>query len=224
MAMLGLRHGELLALQWSDFADDFSTVRVRRSLTRSRGPGEERDKQTHRIPRFKDPKTEAESRTIPLPPQIAIALKKWKLASPFKAGHDLVFPDELGRPMHVSRALKELHRIQEAAGLRWLDVKALRHSFATALMEGGEVDTQVARLLGHADTTVTRKVYTHAYEKTDVRGVRVLADAVFGAVVARVSEREVQNVQAEQHGDRAPAGMLESAPSGAERNKSSVAD
>jgi site-specific recombinase XerD len=89
--------------------------------------------------------------------------------------------------MHISRTLKELHRIQDSAGLRRLDVKALRHSFATALMEGGEVDTQVARLLGHADTTVTRKVYTHAYEKTDVGSVRALADAVFGAVVDKNS-------------------------------------
>lgn len=179
MGMLGLRHGELLALQWPDFVEDFSSVRVQRSLTRARGPGQERAKQKGRSAVFKAPKTEAGARTIPLPPQIATALKRWKLASPVSED-GLVFPDELGRPMHPSRSLHVLHEIQDTAKLRRLDVKALRHSFATALLEGGEVDTQVARLLGHADTTVTRRVYTHAYEKGDVAGVRILADAVLG--------------------------------------------
>jgi hypothetical protein len=42
------------------------------------------------------------------------------------------------------------------------------------------VDTQVARRLGHADTTVTRRFHTHAYEKPEVAGVRTLVDAVLG--------------------------------------------
>ena len=91
-----------------------------------------------------------------------------------------MFPDELGRPMHTSRSLGVLHQVEDEAKLRRLEIKALRHSFATALLEGGEGDTEVARLLGHADTTVTRRVDTHAYEKSDVAGVRTLADAVLG--------------------------------------------
>ena len=47
---------------------------------------------------------------------------------------------------------------------RPLDLKVFRHTFATALIEEGEADTQVARLMGHADTTVTRRVYTYAFE------------------------------------------------------------
>jgi integrase len=52
--------------------------------------------------------------------------------------------------------------------------QAFRHTFATALIEGGEVDTQVARLMGHADTTVTRRIYAHAFVRP--KGSQVAKD------------------------------------------------
>jgi integrase len=66
--------------------------------------------------------------------------------------------------------LEEARRLLRRMAER-TDVRALRQGFATALLECGEVDTQVARLLGHADTMVPRRPYTHAYEKRDVAGI-----------------------------------------------------
>jgi hypothetical protein len=36
------------------------------------------------------------------------------------------------------------------------------------------------RLLGHADTTVTRREYAHAYERANAAGVTAFANAVLG--------------------------------------------
>lgn len=61
-----------------------------------------------------------------------------------------------------------------------LHIKAFRHTFATALLEGGKEDTQVARFLGHADTTVTRRVYAHYFNRPEGSPVITsFADAIF---------------------------------------------
>lgn len=61
-----------------------------------------------------------------------------------------------------------------------LDIKAFRHTFATALLEGGEENTQVARCLGHAEATVTRRVYAHYFKRPEGSPVITsFADAIF---------------------------------------------
>jgi hypothetical protein len=68
---------------------------------------------------------------------------------------------------HVPPAAPPSPHAQVVAGVRALDLKAFRHTYATALIEGGEVDSQIARLMGHADTTVTRRVYAHAFARPE---------------------------------------------------------
>jgi integrase len=64
-----------------------------------------------------------------------------------------------------------------------LDLKAFRHTYATALIEAGEADSQIARLMGHADTTVTQRVYAHAFERPEGSSAAdEFAAAIFRAV------------------------------------------
>src|ERR1019366_7887663 len=87
--LTGMRRGELLALRWSDIelkGTDAETgkessrgrILVRRSLSWARvkkdgGPVR---------PRFYTPKTKAGVRTLPIPVELAGALRRWKLQCP----------------------------------------------------------------------------------------------------------------------------------------------
>jgi integrase len=62
-------------------------------------------------------------------------------------------------------------------------LKAFCHTYATPLIEGGEADTQVAKLMGHADTTVTRTVYAHAFNRPEGSPV---ADGFAAAIFCNV--------------------------------------
>lgn len=54
--------------------------------------------------------------------------------------------------------------------IKWIKkirVHDLRHSHATNLINGGANIVAVSRRLGHADISMTLKVYTHLLKKTE---------------------------------------------------------
>jgi integrase len=156
---LGTRREEVLAFTWDDMASDWTAVHVHRAVTLALGPGE-----TKRVAKMKEVKSEAGNRRLPLSPPLATLLKKWRLQCPLTE-LGLILPSAAGGILHPRTLYDALKRAQAAAGVRPLDLKAFRHTYATALIEGGEADTQVAKLMGHADTTVTRRVYAHAFDR-----------------------------------------------------------
>ena len=77
----------------------------------------------------------------------------------FVPDQDLVFPDDDGRPIRENKVYKAWGKMLEAAGLPKCRPHDLRHSAAEmALGQGAEL-IDVSRLLGHANTTVTDRVY-----------------------------------------------------------------
>jgi integrase len=71
-----------------------------------------------------------------------------------------VFPTSVGtvhRPENLRRALMPL-----AQGVvSWLGFHALRHGFASALIEDGRNIVQISRLLGHHSPSFTLATYAH---------------------------------------------------------------
>ena len=94
---VGLRQGELLGLRWEDVNLDTATLVVARSLSMS-GPG----------PTFVPPKTAKGRRNVTLTAQAIEALRDHKVAQDREKAtlaelwehHDLVFPNQTGKPMH----------------------------------------------------------------------------------------------------------------------------
>ncbi len=172
---LGLRRQEVLALTWGDVTPDWTALHVQRAVTHALGPRE-----TKRMPKMKGTKSDAGDRWLPLSAPLAMLLKKWRLqCQPTELG--LILPNTTGGVLSPRTLYDALKRAQVAAGVRPLDVKAFRHTFATALIEGGETDGHVADLMGHADTTVTRRVYAHSFKRPE--GSKVAAD--FAAAIFR---------------------------------------
>ena len=99
---------------------------------------------------------------VPLRPELVAVLRRWKLACPPTAD-DWVFPSDTGKtPVHrATLAHKGLHPACDAAKLSRVRVHSLRHTFCSTLLMAGRPDTEVAKLAGHRDSSVTRRIYAH---------------------------------------------------------------
>ena len=173
LALTGMRSGEAFALRWSDCElNETPKIYVRRTLSWARLKGEEIR------PRFFPPKTKAGLRTIGIAPELASILKRWKLACPPSDG-DLVFPTPGGGPVRRSVALRRgLWPALSRAGLRRVNMKSLRHSYASALIAQGSPVTEVQSILGHSSPTVTLSIYSHWFRATRTTATDVVARTI----------------------------------------------
>jgi integrase len=158
-ALCGLRASELRGLRWSDVDLKAEEVHVRQRADRYSVIGA--------------PKTKESRRTIPLSPDAALALKKWKLACP-KGDLDLVFPTGTGAIEHHSNMLRSLRPVMQAAGIVKAGkpkyaLHAFRHFFASWCINpkergGRQLPAKVAQeLLGHSSIVMTLDRYGHLF-------------------------------------------------------------
>ena len=175
MLYAGLRRGEVLSLR-VDRDVDFSarTITVREAV-RFNSVGH---------PVLVDPKTEAGIRTIPLLDILADSLRDL---------HGLVCPSARGALMTESAWSRawESYLYALAVALNGfprrghpdfvpvqLRAHDLRHSYCTMLYDAG-VDLKTAMLwMGHADQTMTMRVYTHLSENRRISAEKMLRNAV----------------------------------------------
>ena len=167
MALLtGARAGELLALGWEAVDLDRRRFRIERSLSWKRikgnawGTGE---------PIFGPPKSDSSYRTLDLAPELVHALKAWKLKAP---PSELVFPNKTGRPVHHAYMHRGLRKALDACpDLPRVNVHGLRHSFASIAIGQLRLPvTQVAKLLGHKDASITLDTYAHWFDELSSEG------------------------------------------------------
>lgn len=164
----GLRIGELMALRWKDIDQKEGYFEVKQALVRVKNSNPEINSKTILI--FQEPKTEAGKRIVPIPKNIMPQLEKhqtkqkeYKLQSYglYKEDIDLVFCNKLGGPMEPSNIRSRLYKLTEQAGIDHAGMHALRHSYATRLLEADESGKVVQELLGHSSIATTLDIYGH---------------------------------------------------------------
>ncbi|MGE5483792.1 MAG: tyrosine-type recombinase/integrase [Ignavibacteriales bacterium] len=175
----GLRRGEILALRWSDVDLERGLVRVTRSLERVYAQ-DSADRRTALV--FQEPKTEKSKRTLPIPKAAIEALRhhrRRQLEERILLGgayddQNLVFAAENGNPLDPTNFGHRFESVLAKAGLPHVSFHALRHTYATQLLEAGEHPKVVQELLGHTNITTTLDTYSHVIMGLKERAARRL--------------------------------------------------
>jgi integrase len=136
------------------------------------------------------------SYVVPLPGQVLEELRKHRvrqkrqrmLAGSLWEDHDLVFCDELGRPIDPRRDHEEWKELLREAGVREVRLHDARHTAATVALELGEDITVVQEILGHTDSRTTRR-YTHVSTALARKATKRVGNALLGGVATGPATR-----------------------------------
>ena len=131
-------------------------------------------------------KTEHSRREVPVLEETVLALSAHLAAFP-AAPSGLVFHRADGSPLvhrDMNTAWARAARRAGAPGVRLHD---MRHFYASAMLRASRGDYElVAKLLGHARSSITHNVYGHVFSDADSRAREALAQ-IFGRVTVRAT-------------------------------------
>lgn len=156
----GMRVEEMLGLRWLDVDLDAGIIRVAQVRQSVRGA------HVH----IREPKTQRARRILSISESLAGVLRHhrvWWTEERLKAGpdwptHDLLFVDELGRPLTYRRLRLEFVEARDRAGLPPVHLHDLRHTSASWALKRGAPIHDVSARLGHASHGFTLDTYVHS--------------------------------------------------------------
>ena len=154
-ALTGLRQSELLALEWRDIDFPAERVRVRRSNVRgNRGR----------------PKSRYSSRSVPMAPQVAVALRRQLDRSKHRDREHLVFGHpRAGTALSSSAIDQRFKKALQAAKVREVRFEDLRHTFGTRLAAEGVPIRTIQEWMGHEDIRTTQIYAAYEPRKHDAK-------------------------------------------------------
>ena len=158
MLLMGMRTAEVCGLRWSDIDFKKKTIRVNRNrlYTKEFGIYE------------KEPKTATSLRDIPMPDALIndlIIYMEW-----FRQA-DALFDERLDEyylavnvyrlPIFPQSIGQYLKRYERQWGMKEVTCHGLRHTYCSLLLSQNVPIQTVSKYMGHSDSTVTLKVYSH---------------------------------------------------------------
>lgn len=156
----GLRASELLALSWDDIKDGYVVVDKSVALVKNRNRFEN---MPINVQVTGKPKTKNSIRKIPLNDKAIKALLELKIRSDhIETNTKNICIGIHGEPYYLRSLQKNLKNVCEAANVEYLGVHALRHTFATELINNGATPKNVSELLGHSSMVFTMDKYVHS--------------------------------------------------------------
>lgn len=152
---LGLRVGEILALQNTDIDLHRNLISVNKTLTLDKNK---------KVVMGDTTKTYAGLREVPIPTFIRKEIIiQMRLAENNKDKQLFLYKNgNYVRPNHVNDKLKSL---SQKLGISEITTHRLRHTYGTRCIEAGILPVVAQRLLGHTDIAVTLNTYTSVFNK-----------------------------------------------------------
>ena len=176
----GLRRGELIALTWEDINMEKGIVSVTKSTSIVNGK-----------PYTKAPKNKSSNRAVSLPASVLQLAKQYRkeqikyrlsIGSQWD-GDNYIFIQWNGRQMYPSTPYSTFKDIINRYNSRTEDssqflpdipLHGLRHTSATLLISQNIDIRTVSGRLGHAQTSTTMNIYSHALQKMDEKAADTL--------------------------------------------------
>lgn len=165
--MTGLRIGELCALKWSDIDLKKRIIIVNKTLQRICEKGK-----ASKIT-ITSPKTSNSLREIPISNSLYDFLIKLK---PTK--RDVYFLTSTSTPTEPRNYRKIYQTLLKKLKINKTSFHALRHTFATRLIENKVDIKTVSELLGHASVNITISIYVHSEFNTKRKAVKTLDNLI----------------------------------------------
>lgn len=160
----GMRKGEINALRWTDLDGEY--LWVRRSITQ---------KLKGRPWVETPPKSQSSVRRIQMPKPFLDELAEFKADQRRAAGwREDFFVCGGPAPIPDTTLEKANADFAAAAGVKHITIHEFRHSHASLLCNAGVNIKEIARRLGHADSEITLRTYSHLYPAEEERAVAVL--------------------------------------------------
>ncbi len=156
LARTGMRIGEVTALQWIDIDFAKNYIIVRRNIPHHR--------------QVETTKTVASQRKVDMSPELAAELKQLRTERKKQALADgttfdmeeWVFRTDEGTPIYYTNFLRRIwHKVQDLAQVRRRTPHDLRHTWASHMLAGGADLAYVSAQLGHANPSITLRIYSH---------------------------------------------------------------
>jgi integrase len=162
LALSGLRRGEIAGAKWSDIDFDAGTITIARNRVQVGAATVVEN----------EPKTQSSRRTLPLDEGLVGVLRRAsarcaqeKLAlGAAHADSGYVACNEAGAPYTPGALTNMWHRLTRAAGVRPIRLHDARHSCGTALHLRGVPMAVIAKWSGHADASITARIYAHSQD------------------------------------------------------------
>ncbi|MBA2532514.1 MAG: site-specific integrase [Nocardioidaceae bacterium] len=174
-AYTGARRGELLYLRWSDLAMDECEVTITGSAAVVEG---QRIEGTTKGDRSRVVSVDAGTVAILREHRARQVAERLKAGSLWTDTGGHVFVTETGKPLSPDTASQLMPKLVSTAGVPHARLHDLRHLHATTLLLAGVPVHVVAARLGHADASVTLRVYAHVLRQDTVDIGNVFATAV----------------------------------------------
>lgn len=175
-AVTGCRRGEVAALRWNSFHDGLLVVRESAFSVKSRSGVK--------------PTKSGRERVVYLDPTVQQWLSYWRIRCENLAREwEVSIADDAfivsSRPdgsrfVSLDKMSTDVRKIANRLGIPHIHLHSLRHFAATELLAAGISANDAAEMLGHADPSLTLRVYAHATTDRQKAAASVLARVIQG--------------------------------------------
>lgn len=180
---VGARRGELLALEWSDIDWLTSTLSISKSLEQTSAGVRVKRPKSERARKFRLGKTAMASLRF-------LHEQQQEHRRLYGGDYDgnLVFCEPDGRHLWPHLVSKAIVRKMTKVAIKDASLHTLRHTLASHLLSAGVPLTVVSKMLGHADSVITLRIYSHMLPADDTRA----ADTWENIVTAPRTNRQIE--------------------------------
>ena len=161
IAHTGIRRAELMGLRWEDVDLSTGRITINGQLLRTRELG---------LIYQPEPKTASGHRTITIDAKTIDVLRAHRDAQDATikrmgaayVNRGWVFADEEGRETSPDTFYKRLVKLAKRAGVQRMHPHSFRHFYGSLLTNSGESLADVSSTMGHANPSITQRLYVHS--------------------------------------------------------------